>query len=237
MPISTRSLCAHVFLALVLAAVAPAVSAADADLDEILTRFDEVQNSMRTLSAEFTETTESPLLTDTISAQGRLYLTKPDRVRWEYSAPEEMRFVISQDIYTGYFPKQKRAEKRDVHRWREHLFRFLGIGQASAELSKFYNIRLGEPEPDGETVLLLFDPRKKRVRKRMESVKFWISATTFLPVKVEYRSKNGNLRVIEFEQMSMNPELAAGLYTVDLPADVTVTKGFSALSGFSASGH
>jgi len=35
--------------------------------------------------------------------------------------------------------------------------------------------------------------------------------------------------------MAVNPELAIGLYEVELPSDVKVTKGFSALSGFSAS--
>jgi hypothetical protein len=35
-----------------------------------------------------------------------------------------------------------------------------------------------------------------------------------------------------FDKVVLNPELSASLYTLDLPADVRVTKGFSALSGF-----
>ena len=42
----------------------------DPELQNVLTRFDEVQADIRTLSAEFTETTESALLTDKIVADG-----------------------------------------------------------------------------------------------------------------------------------------------------------------------
>ncbi len=70
------------------------------------------------------------------------------------------------------------------------------------------------------------------MRKRMESVLFWVDRQSWLPVRVQYSSNNGNKRVIEFETMNVNPELSAALYEVDLPDDVEVSKGFSALSGF-----
>jgi outer membrane lipoprotein-sorting protein len=202
--------------------------------EQVLAQFDRVQGSVRTLSADFTETTRTPLLTEPMVARGRVYLTKPTSVRWEYTEPEEMRFVIADDQYTGYYPSRKQAERRDVHRWREQLFRLLGLGQASSELSKFYDIELGDAGGSTERLLLVLDPKKKRVRKHMDSVRLWIDASTYLPVEVEYQGKNGSRRVIAFTAMTVNPELAASLYRVDLPDDVTVTKGFSALSGLSA---
>jgi outer membrane lipoprotein-sorting protein len=214
--------------------LAAATGASATELDELLVDFDRVQESIRTLRAEFTETTQSSLLKDDIVAKGQVFLTKPASVRWEYSVPEDMRFVISQDQYTGYFPLRKQAERRDVRRWGEHLFRFLGLGQASDELAKFYAIRIGEDDaPEDGTVLLVLDPKKKRVRKRMESVRLWIDGETYLPVRVCYSSHDGDTRTVEFDRMDVNPELSASLYEVDLPDDVEVIKGFSALSSLS----
>jgi outer membrane lipoprotein-sorting protein len=231
-----RSVDVFAVLALVILGLAATpLLATGQPLGEILRQFDEVQREIRTLSADFTETTESTLLTDAIVAEGRVFMTKPDSVRWEYSSPEEMSFVINEDEYTGYFPLRKQAERRGIHRWREQLFRFLGLGQASEELAKFYDITLGEENERPGTYLLVMTPTKKRVRKRMDPVLFWIDAATFLPIRVEYRSNSGNHRVIEFDKMTVNPELATGLYEVEIPSDVKVTKGFSALSGFSAS--
>ena len=202
-------------------------------LSQILTRFDEVQSAVGSLSADFTMVTESLMLKDKLVASGRIYLTKPDSVRWEFDSPEQMRFVINENRYIGYFPEQKRAEKRDIQRWREQLFRFLGLGQASAELARFYEIRLARnaAEVPG-TICLELDPKKQRVKKKVDAVHLWIDDTTYMPVRVEYRSKKGDRRLIEFERMEVNPQLAADLYHVELPDDVDVSKGFSAFSGF-----
>jgi outer membrane lipoprotein-sorting protein len=205
-----------------------------ADLEEILAGFDEVQSSIHSLRAEFHETSTNLLLKDPIVAEGRFYLSKPDAIRWEYRAPEEMRFVIADDQYTGYFPTQKRAEKRSVRRWSEQIFRFFGLGQGSAELSKFYDISLGgDGSAQDGTYLLLLEPKKRRVKKRVETVRFWLDAKSFLPRRVEYLSKDGSTREILFRDVQVNPDLAAGIFTVQIPSDVTVTQGFGGLPSIS----
>ena len=217
-------------LPVLFAAVVPVV-AAEEDLGQVLQEFDRVQEAMQTISAEFVETNTSALLEEPIVARGRFFMTKPDAIRWEYSSPEEMRFVISADLYTGYYPVRKKAETRNIQRWRDQLFRFFGVGQGSAELGKFYNIRLRES--DDESYLLSLSPKRRRVKKRVDEVLFWLDKSTYLPKRVEYKSNDGTARTIEFESIQMNPDLAAGLYTVDLPDDVTVTDGFSGLAALS----
>jgi len=214
---------------------APGPSASP-ELARVLAEFDRAQAAIRSLSAEFVDTTRTPLLKEPVVSEGQLYLTKPDSVRWEYRSPEEMRFVIAHDEYTGYFPTRKQAEKRDVRRWREHLFRFMGLGQTSAELTRFYDLRLGPAQAEGPAgaVLLLLEPKRKRARKQVDEVRLWVDGSTWLPVRIEYAGASGTLRRFDFTDVRLNPELAAGLYRVDLPPDVAVTEGFSALSGLAA---
>lgn len=210
--------------------LAPAPASA-MELNEILTRFDGVQNSIHTLQADFVETTTNQLLKEPLVAEGRFYMTKPDAIRWEYVRPEPMRFIIAQDRYTGYFPERKQAETRSVKRWSERIFRFIGLGQVSSELEKLYEIRL-EPQSDlPGTYLLAFEPLKKRVRRRVDAVRFWVDEKTWLPRRVEYQRANGDSRVIEFKNIALNPDLAAALYEVDLPPDVKVVKGIGGLPG------
>ena len=198
------------------------------DLDAVLSRFDAVQAQIHTLSAEFVQTTRNSLLKQPIVAKGAFYLTKPDSVRWEYTSPEPMRFVVSEGQYTGYFPERKRAEKRDIKRWSEQLFRFFGLGQGSKDLGKFYAIALGPSEPDMKgSYLLVLTPKKRRVKKSVDEVKLWVDTTSLLPQRIDYMGKDGNERQIRFMNTRLNPELAAGLYKVDIPSDVPVTEGFS----------
>lgn len=209
---------------------APAPSTSGVTLKDVLSRFDEVQAQVHTLSAEFVQTTRSPILRDPIVAKGRFFLTKPDSVLWEYTAPEPMRFVVAEGEYTGYFPERKKAEKRDIKRWSEQLFRFFGLGQGSRELGKFYEIALGAGTPDDRgTYVLVLSPKKRRVRKNVDQVKLWVDAATLLPVRIDYFGKDGGEREIRFQNTQLNPDLAAGLYNVQIPADVPITNGFSGL--------
>lgn len=229
-PLARRAIpVAAVVVALTLVAGPPAAAA---DLQTILDNFDAVQGAVRTLSAQFTETTVNPMLKEPLVAEGRFFMTKPDSIRWEYVRPEEMRFVIYQDQYTGYFPARKKAERRSVRRWSERIFRFIGLGQASTELTKLYDIRLEETVDQLEgTHLLVFEPKKRRVKRRVDDVRFWVDEKTYLPARVEYRSANGNVRTIEFHEILLNPDLSASMYTMELPDDVKVTKGFGGLPG------
>ena len=203
------------------------------ELESILVEFDKVQDSFQTLRAEFDETTRQPMLKDPVVAKGRFYMTKPDSIRWEYSAPEEMRFVISRDEYTGFYPNRKRAERKNIKRWSEQIFRFFGLGQGSAELQKFYRIELVEEDVELGAYVLLLEPKKRRARKRVESVQFWLDSRTYLPQKVEYGSKDGSTRTVTFSDIVLDPDISAGLYQVDIPADFTVTHGFGGMPSLS----
>lgn len=198
-------------------------------LAQVLNRFDEVQAQIRTLSAEFVQTTRSPLLKSPVVAKGQFYLTKPDSVLWEYTDPEPMRFSVAQGSYTGYFPERAKAEKRDIKRWSERLFRFFGVGQGSSELGKFYEIALGDGHEEKDSYLLLLSPKKRRVRKTVEEVKLWVDQATLLPVRIDYVGKDGNAREIRFLNTRLNPDLAAGLYNVKIPPGVPISNGFSGL--------
>ena len=203
-----------------------------ADLDAVLARFDAVQSSVRSLSAEFVERTESPLLKEPIVSEGRFYLTKPDSVAWEYTAPEPMRFVLANQEYIGVFPERKRAERRDLRRWSERIFRFFGVGQGSEELRQFYDITLADPGKDmAGDVLLLLEPRKRRVKKNVEEVRLWVDGTKMLPTRMDFQGKDGNVRSIRFRNMRLNPDLSASLYRVDIPKGYAVSEGFSAFAG------
>lgn len=203
-----------------------------AKLEALLARFDKVQGSIRSLSAEFVERTESPLLKEAIVSEGRFYLTKPESVAWEYTAPEPMRFVLANKEYVGVFPERKRAERRDLRRWSERIFRFFGVGQGSEELRKFYDIALADPGSGMPgTELLLLEPKKRRVKKNVEEVRLWVDASSMLPTRMDFRGKDGNLRSIRFRNMRLNPDLSASLYRVEIPEGFAVSEGFSAFGG------
>ena len=217
-------------LAVTLVGAAPArKQKEDPQLAALLARFDQVQSSVRSLSADLTRTTASPLFKEPKVAKGRLYLSKPSSVLWEFDSPEPMRFLIAGNAYTGYYPERKRAERQNIQRYSEQIFRFLGVGQTSSELRRTYDLSLGSAAAeDGKgTVVLVLEPRRRRVRKHVEDVRLTIDAATYLPVRLDYSTAGGGKEQVSFRNVRVNPDLSASLFRLELPPDVVVTSGFS----------
>ena len=84
---------AAVAVLLVLIALAPSTSAVDL-FDEIYARGKPLESSLKTLTAQFTETSQSPLLAKPLIARGTLTVVRPSRVALLYSHPESRTVII-----------------------------------------------------------------------------------------------------------------------------------------------
>ena len=53
--------------------------------------------------------------------------------------------------------------------------------------------------------VLVLEPKKRRARKRVDEVRFWLDETSYLPVKVEYLGADGSTRLVEFTKVERQP--------------------------------
>lgn len=231
--------CFSVILGLAAATVAlparhgetPAAGPEQIRLRELLVRFDETQSATRTLTASFVERKELAMLKEPLVSKGRFFYTKPDDVLWQYVEPDPRYFLISKNELLSYFPKKKKAERVSISMYHDRLLKVLAIGQASDTLMKYYDIRLEEKGNDvAGTLLLVLEPRKRSVKKRIQEVRLWISKDRALPVRMQYREPDGDTTTISFEDVRFNPDIAASTYRLDIPKDVEVHKGFSGMN-------
>ncbi len=115
--------------------------------------------------------------------------------------------------------------------YHDRLLKVLAIGQASDTLMKYYDIHLDEKGNDvADTLLLVLEPRKRSVKKRIQEVRLWISKDRALPVRMQYREPDGDTTTISFEDVRFNPDIAASTYRLNIPKDVEVHKGFSGMN-------
>ena len=137
-------------------------------------------------------------------------------------------FLINKDELLSYFPRKKRAERVSIVLYHDRLLKVLAIGQPSKNLMKYYDIRLDEAGNEiPDTHLLVLDPRKRAVKKRIQEVRLWVSRERSLPVRMQYREPDGDMTTISFEDVRFNPEIAASVYKIEIPKDVPIRRGFS----------
>jgi outer membrane lipoprotein carrier protein len=93
------------------AAVLFVASAANAvpDLDQILRGVETRYNSAKTIQVDFIQAYAGRARNTT--EKGTLFLSRPGRMRWQYSSPPGKLWISDgKDVYS-YFPEQKRVEK------------------------------------------------------------------------------------------------------------------------------
>jgi outer membrane lipoprotein carrier protein len=98
-----------VLVALVLVA-APA-PAADDPLHHALTRLQGRYETTRTLTADFRQSVESPTLASPLESRGTVAFEKPNRMRWDYAAPDPQLIVGDGETLWIYQPEEKQVLK------------------------------------------------------------------------------------------------------------------------------
>jgi outer membrane lipoprotein carrier protein len=89
---------------------AAAVQAAEpAGLDSALKRLQERYETTKTLTADFRQTIESPTLTSPLETHGTVAFEKPNRMRWDYEAPDKQLIVGDGETLWIYQPEEKQV--------------------------------------------------------------------------------------------------------------------------------
>jgi outer membrane lipoprotein carrier protein len=140
---------------LVLLAVGAA--AADEPLEQALDKLQERYETTRTLTADFKQTVESPTLAGKLETRGTVAFEKPNRMRWEYEAPDEQVIVGDGDTLWIYQPDEKQVIKaplREAFQATAPVTFLAGLGN----LQRDFEATLDREEPERWVLKLV--PRK-----------------------------------------------------------------------------
>ena len=205
-------------------------------LKEVLVRFNQVQDGTRSLTASFTERKNLGLLARPLISNGTFLYSKPTRIKWEYSDPEPRVFLITEDHFVAYYPAQKKAEEVPLSKLAgRRVFRVFGIGQTAEDLEKFFDISLGDPGSEKGTFLLVLTPKRRRVKDRLQIVRFWVDSKNYLPRQLEYVEADGDSTILTFSNIRVNPAITETRFNVEIPKDVRISNSFSGFTGASMS--
>jgi outer membrane lipoprotein carrier protein len=106
-PATVRSLTGTLALLL---AFGTSPASADA-LKDALARLQARYETTRTLSADFRQSIESPTLATPLQSKGTMAFEKPNRMRWEYEAPDRQLIIGDGETLWIYQPDDKQAIK------------------------------------------------------------------------------------------------------------------------------
>lgn len=217
---STRSLIAAVVAAAVLA-VSPAHAAGPVTLDAVIKKVQETQKKTSTLQANFRQEKELALLAKPEVSTGTFVYSRPNNVLWTYDAPKRVQMVIADGVMTTYYPDLRKAERIDVKRFEDRIFKYMGASGAIDELARYFDFTFTDSKSKPVYVLDL-TPKNRAVSKRVQRIKIWIDKTTYMTTKLEYVEGGGDITRYEFTNIRVNDPVPSSKFAIALPSSVKV---------------
>jgi outer membrane lipoprotein-sorting protein len=200
---------------------APLRAATPVTLETVIRKVQEQQQKTTTLQAEFRQEKELALLSKPEVSTGTFVYSRPNNVLWTYAAPKKVQMVIAGGVLTTYYEDLGKAERVDVKRFEDRIFKYMGASGAIDELARYFDFTFTNSKSKPVYVLDL-TPKNRAVSRRVRSIKLWIDKTTYLTTRIEYVEGDGDITRYEFTNVRINDPVPASKFALQLPSSVKV---------------
>ena len=197
------------FLLLAIWCVFPVVAAA-IDVPGTLKGIEDHYNRAQTLSLSFVET--SKIQGRQRTEKGDLFLRKPGRMRWQYSAPAGKLFISDGKFVYAYTPQDNRAEKmkmKETDDMRAPLAFLLGRLEFNKDFREFR-----AHSEDGGTYITAI-PKSDKLPYTEVS---FLAGPDFVIRKLEVKGQDNSLLQFDFANEKQNPPVPDNLFRFAPPA-------------------
>src|SRR5450631_707873 len=174
--------------------------AADIDVPRTLKGVEDRYNRTQTLQLSFSESYQQGARTRV--EKGDLYLRKPGRMRWQYTAPAGKLFVSDGKFIYSYTPQDNRAEKMklaETDDMRAPLAFLLGRLDFNKDFREFH----AHAEDGG--VFITAIPKSDKLPYSEVS---FLAAPDFTIRRLEVKGQDNSVLQFVFENEKQNPPLA-----------------------------
>lgn len=202
-------------------AAAPMRAATPVSLETVIKKIQEQQKNTTTLQADFRQEKELALLSKPEVSIGTFIYSRPNNVLWTYAAPKKVQMVIAGGVLTTYYADLGKAERVDVKRFEDRIFKYMGASGAIDELARYFDFTFTDSKSKPVFGLNL-TPKNRAVSRRVRSIKLWIDKKTYLTTKIEYVEGDGDITRYEFTNIRINEPVPQSRFALQLPSSVKV---------------
>jgi outer membrane lipoprotein-sorting protein len=192
----------------------PSAAAMDA-FDELYAKGKKANDAMKTLTAHFTETTTSTLLTKPLVARGRVAVERPSRVVLRYTEPDARTVLIDGNKMTMVWPSRSVRQVTDIGTTQGRIQKYFVNGTA-ADLRHEFQI---EDHPSGgnrpNAYYISMIPKRKQIHETLARLDLWVDRRSLLLDVMKMTFANGDTKTMAFEDVVTNASLEPGTFALD----------------------
>jgi outer membrane lipoprotein-sorting protein len=208
-------------MAVLLASLALSATAQTTTLAQVIKKVQEQQRKTHTLQADFRQEKELALMAKPEVSSGTFLYSQPNNVLWTYTAPKRVQMVIANGVMTTYYADLGKAERIDVKKFEDRIFKYMGATGAIDELARYFDFTFTDAKSKPFWVLDL-TPKNKAVARRVKRIKLSIDKQTYLTSRIEYVEGDGDITRYEFSNLRINQPVPPSRFALQLPSSVKV---------------
>ena len=217
----SRTVCTAVPLSLGVCLVAMVASASAAfgqhaakvdAFDDLYRRSESVNKTLKTLTARFTETTTSSLLTRPLISHGVVAVERPSRVLLRYTDPETRVVLIDGGQLTISWPGRNIRQVRDIGAAQRRVQKYF-VDSSPAELRQYFDIETRETDRPARAYHLTMVPKRKQIQEGLTGLELWVDQSSELLSAMRMTFPNGDTKLMEFEDVVPNATLDPSMFT------------------------
>jgi outer membrane lipoprotein-sorting protein len=188
---------------------------------ELIQRMEAAQRDLRTLSADFVQTSRVKLFKQEMSSSGRMLCERSPaetRLRWEYLRPDPSTLVLvggQARLRMGNLPPQVFDTARDpnLRAIFAQLRLWLGAGSFS-EAGSEYDLRVGGDPAQKRPALILLPRASSVLGKTFSRVELHLDGQSWQLTRLLLFEQSGDEKEIVFTRVQRNVALPAGSFSL-----------------------
>jgi outer membrane lipoprotein-sorting protein len=171
--------------------------------DEIYARGRGIETSLKTVTARFTETTTSSLLSRPLVAQGTLAVERPSKIVLRYAEPEQRTVLIDRNRLTLLWPSRSIRQQSDIAASQRRIEKYF-LDKSPDELRRNFTIAAVEAEDRAGTWRVTMVPKRKQIQQGLTRLELWIDRTSLLLAAMRMTFPNADTKLMVFENVVVN---------------------------------
>jgi outer membrane lipoprotein-sorting protein len=184
----------------------------DTSFDAIYRRGLQLNAELKTLTAAFTETTTSEMLTRPLLATGTIAVERPSRVVLHYQEPEQRDVLIEGDRLTVSWPSRRIREVTNIATTNRRIQRYF-VDASPDRLRDTFTIAVRSGGDRRHTYQLTMVPRRKQIREGLASLDLWIDDASLLLAAMKMTFPNGDTKLMVLDRVVTNQPVDPSLFS------------------------
>ena len=210
--VSAHALGLFAWCAAAIAAAPIARAQKSGSFDDLYQRGQKANGGLKTLTARFTETTTSPLLTRPLVARGTLALQRPSTVVLHYDAPEARTVLIDDKTLLLSWPGRNIYQTSHIGQMQGRIQKYFIEGNPD-ELRKSFDITMSEAEKRAGADHVVLVPKRKQIREGVTLLDLWVDHSSLLLTAMRMTFAGGETKLMTLDDVVPNAPIAPGIFS------------------------